>query len=109
MKLCPFCAQEIRDEATVCKHCTRELPVHALNQAVPTSHLVPLGIMVVGLFTTLISAQPGAPRLLALPGWLLLWVSAWLGLKGSGAVVRIGGSFLLSLVMMALAVSCGSR
>ena len=80
---------------------------HALNQAVPTAFILPIVVMLVGLFTILISAQPGASRLLALPGWLIMWVSVALLLKGHSAVVRNGGGFILSLLMMGLAISCG--
>lgn len=110
MTQCPFCAGEIRDDATVCKHCTRGLPVHALSQRVPTAFIVPIGVLLLGTVTMLISAMPGAPRLLLLPGWLISWAGAALILKDyGGAVVRIGGGFILSLVLMALAVSCGAR
>lgn len=104
---CPYCAEEIRDDATVCKHCTRALPVSPLNQQVPTAFILPIVVMLVGVFTMLISTQPGASRAIAVPGWLISWVGLALGLKGHGAVVRIGGAFVLSLLMMALAISCG--
>ena len=78
-----------------------------LKQPVPKAFILPIVVMLVGFFTMLISVQPGAPRLIALPGWLISWVGMVLVLKGNSAVVRIGGGFVLSLLMMALAVSCG--
>jgi hypothetical protein len=32
-RTCPACAEDVRKEATVCKHCHRPLPVEALNDA----------------------------------------------------------------------------
>jgi hypothetical protein len=111
MKLCPFCQQTLRDEAAFCKHCTRAVPAAVgIDPAhVSAAFLVPMGVVLMGTFLMLISAMPGAPRYLLVPGWLSAWAGAALLLKGSGAVVRIGGAFILSLVMMVVAMSCGAR
>ena len=44
-----------------------------------------------------------------MPGWLISWVGLALGLKGNGAVVRIGGGLVLSLLMMVLAIRAGDK
>jgi predicted nucleic acid-binding Zn ribbon protein len=48
VKKCPFCAEDIQDEAKVCKHCQRDLTASVPRRKKPTLWLVILGIIVVG-------------------------------------------------------------
>ena len=38
--------------------------------------------------------------------WLVVWSGLFLVLRGQSAVVRVGGGLVLSLGLMALAISC---
>lgn len=109
MRKCPYCAEEVRADTTVCKHCTRDISgsVGVFNAAMPTGHLLPISVILIGFFGMLIGAQPGAPRIMMLPAWLIAWLGLAMVLKGHGGVVRVGGGFVLSLALMALSISCG--
>jgi signal peptidase I len=61
-KRCPFCAERIRIEAVVCRHCGRELPSESTGGPPPRGHWWPLPVAIALLVT---GGGAGAAILLA--------------------------------------------
>lgn len=74
----------------------------------PTTNHIPTGqgfaLLAIGVGTiAMLIREPGLVAI----GWLMVWISVGVLLKGNGAVIAIGGSFVLSLVAMAAALKMG--
>jgi hypothetical protein len=59
MRTCPFCAGDVQDDASVCRHCGRNLPERS---ALPISTPILVLVGVAGLLLVLSMAFCGTPR-----------------------------------------------
>lgn len=64
LKTCPFCAEGVRPEAVVCKHCGRDLPAQTADRAFQSKSFLPTtaagkaiaGILIIIIAVVLVGA-----------------------------------------------------